>query len=215
MLRIYTKLTAALVVTATILFASYALLAQSMESVPALYLTSYEQEASGDYAAALDALEAMPDEVHTEYVYRLRRGWLLYLAGAYEASLAAYEDAVEAAPDAIEPRLGLMLPQMALWRWQDAEQTAEAVLARDASNLTARRRLALVLFKLGRYAEAEQLHREVLRQYPADVEMQAGLGWALLMQGETARAGEVFRRVLRVSPDEATALAGLSEIVGG
>lgn len=182
------------------------------DEVSALYQRSYDREALGDYESALGALEALPRAERGSFIYQLRRGWLFYLLGRYEASIGAYEEAIATAPEALEARLGLMLPQMAARRWQDAEETGRAILALDPMNYLARRRLALALYNLGRYPEAEALYREVLAQYPADVEVLSGVAWSVYRQGDEAEALRLFRDVLHYSQNNASALEGLRTI---
>lgn len=183
----------------------------SAAQVPAAdaFQRSYDLEAQGLYAAALTALEqaAAP---RPSYLFALRRGWLLYLAARHDEAIVAYRQAIAAAPKAVESRLGLMLPQMALRRWQDALSTGEEILALDADNYLAASRRAFCLYNLGRFPQAESAYAGVLQLYPADVEMGAGLGWSLLKQGKKAAAAEQFRRVLSVAPVNGSARTGLA-----
>lgn len=199
----------------SVLFTSAGLLAQSSDDISAQYQRSYDSEALGQYQVALDALAEMPRLEHDTFIYQLRSGWLFYLLGRYESSIESYERAIELAPDAIESRLGLLLPQMALRLWLDAQQTAESILVVDPLNYLARRRLALILFSLGRYDEAEQLYRAVFEQYPSDVEVLSGLAWSLLRQSDEESAAELFGQVLHVSPNQSSAMEGLREISAG
>ena len=180
----------------------------SAESAPDLYQRSYEREALNDTVGALNYLEELPAAARRGYVYQYRRAWLLYSLGRHEESVQAYGQAVAAAPQSIEAPAAMLLPQMALRRWKDAEATARGVLKRDPKNALARRRLAWTLFNLGRYAEATELYREVFAEYPSDVEMHAGLGWALLKSGDKAAAKKAFAAVLRVAPRNSAALTG-------
>jgi tetratricopeptide (TPR) repeat protein len=189
-----------------------AAVAQSEAEVSALYQRSYDREALGDYGSALDALTAMPRAEQGGFIHQLRRGWLLYLLGRYEESIAAYEAAVRTAPEALEAKLGLMLPQMAVRRWQDAERTGREVLEVDALSFLARRRVALALYNLGRYAEAEALYREVLVQYPSDVEVLSGVAWSRYQQGDVEEARRLFREVLHYSQNNASAIEGLRAV---
>lgn len=178
------------------------------ETAPELYQRSYEREALDDAAGALDYLERLPASARQGYVYLYRRAWLLYSLGRHEESSAAYAQAATAAPASVEAPVAMLLPQMALRRWKDAEATARAVLERDPRNALARRRLAWTLYNLGRYREAATLYQEVLSEYPSDVEMGAGLGWALLKAGDRARARAAFSAVLAVAPRSSVALDG-------
>ncbi|MGM0576715.1 MAG: tetratricopeptide repeat protein [Myxococcota bacterium] len=174
-----------------------------------LFQQSYDQESAGRPADALETLERIEGEARDTYVFDLRRAWLLYRTGKHEESVKAYEAAVKRHPRAVEPRLGKMLPQMAMRRWLDAEKTAEAVLERDADNYLATSRLAFIRYSLGRYEKAAETYREVLALYPSDVEMKAGLGWSLLEQGRAADAAKRFEEILAVAPRHQGARKGL------
>lgn len=183
-------------------------LCASAQGVPQLYQASYELESAKQYDAALGVLEKMPEAEQETYAFRLRLGWLSYLAGRHGPAVEAYRAAVRLAPDAVEPRLGLMLPLMALRRWQDTEKVAQEVLRRDPGSYLAQSRLAWALYNLGRYAEAEARYRKVVAAYPADVDMRSGLGWSLLKQGKRAEAAAAFKAALHLSPRLASALEG-------
>jgi tetratricopeptide (TPR) repeat protein len=178
------------------------------------YQASNDLEVAGQYREALEAMDGVAAADRGEYTYHLRCGWLHYLSGDHRASVAAYGRAVVAQPRAVEPRLGLMLPQMALHLWRDAEQTAGDTLALDPKNYLAGSRRAWALYNLGRYDEAEVAYRRVLELYPADVDMRSGLGWCLLKLDRPVDAATQFRTVLRVAPTDPTALEGLANSGG-
>lgn len=179
---------------------------------PGAYTKSYTLETQGRPRKALGALDAVSTAGKKTYFYNLRRAWLLYSSGDYQASIKSYRKASSLAPKAIEPLLGMMLPQMALRLWSDTADTARKVLRLDPKNYLARSRLAYSLYNLGRYADAEAAYRAVLEGYPGDIEMKAGLGWALLKQGKTAEAVRVFDAILAVAPAHASANTGARAI---
>ena len=172
---------------------------------------SYDAEARGDLRQSLASLEALPEADRDPYLFHLRRGWLRYGLGAHEDAVASYTAAVAAAPAALEPKLGLMLPLLALRRWTEAAAVADQVLAVDPRSTLARSRKAWCAYNLGRFAEAEAGYRAVLADYPSDVELRTGLGWSLQLQGRSAEAAAEFRRVLAVAPRATSAFQGLSE----
>lgn len=189
---------------------SVALSAGHAEANPEIWRRSYALEAQGDTRGALTALESLPADAQRTYLYSLRRGWLLYSAGRYDESVAAYQQASQVSRNAIEPRVGELLPLLALRRWQDAEQLAREVLRMDSDNYLATRRLALALYNLGRFDAAKAAYQSVLERYPGDLEMLTGVGWCELRRGHRSEAAEAFRAVLAVSPDDANATAGLT-----
>lgn len=182
----------------------------SAHADPTAWRRSYALEARGDSRGALAALDAMPSAERAGYVYTLRRAWLLYLAGRHDESVNAYRAASSSAPRAVEPRVGELLPLMAMRRWQETEQRAREVLRLDADNYLASRRLALALYQLGRFDDARAMYQQVSERYPGDLEMVTGSAWCDLRRGRRDQAATAFRTVLAVSPDDATATAGLT-----
>lgn len=172
------------------------------------YQDSYDLEAGGKLEEALVALRGVPTGEQGTYVFALRKAWLNHTTGRYDAAIKGYQEAMGLAPSAVEPKLGIMLPQMALRRWLDVEKSAQAVLGVDAKSYLGTSRLAFALYNLGRYAEAEKQYRAILVAYPSDVEMRAGLAWSLLQRGERSAAAKEFSNVLGVAPRHASAAAG-------
>ena len=133
---------------------------------------------------------------------------MLYLLGRHWDSIEAYRAAIKLEPKAVEPRLGLMLPEMALLLWLDAIATGKTVVELDPLNYLANSRMAWANYSLGRYAQAERLYRTLLGAYPSDYEMRAGLGWSLLKQGKYGAAASEFDAVLTIVPDYLAAQEG-------
>ena len=172
------------------------------------YRASYQHEAQGKYAKALSDIDGLSKGERKSYVYQLRRGWLLYLLGRHWDSIEAYRAAIKLRPKAVEPRLGLMLPEMALLMWLDALETGNGVLKLDPLNYLANSRMAWANYSLGRFDKAEALYRKLVDAYPSDVEMRTGLGWSLLKQGRYTSALSEFDAVLKLSPDYTVAAEG-------
>ena len=206
-MKMNSRLAISCLVLVVLAFATTAAPARA-EDAPAAYQQSYDLEADSKLQESLAALERVPSAQQT-YVYQYRRGWLLYLLGRHAEAVESYERAIAAAPSAIEPRLGVMLPQLALRRWLDVEKVAVEVLRRDPMNYLAGSRLAWAYYNLGRWADAAAMYRRVLVAYPSEVDMRAGLGWSLLKQGKAAEAAVELRQVLEVAPRHKTAKEGL------
>ncbi len=176
-----------------------------------LYRQSYAAEARGDYNLAYDALTRLGPAGGT-YVAWLRKGWLHYLAGHHAQAAEAYQRAIALQPGAVEPRLGALLPLMALRRWQDAERIGEEALALAPNDFTALSRLAWIHYNQARYAEAEPLYRRALAAYPASADVRTGHAWTLLKLGRHKEAREAFEAVLAYAPDQANAHLGLGQV---
>ena len=175
-----------------------------------IWQRSYDLEAQGEHAASLAALNELPEESKTGYLFLVRRAWLLHLSARYQEAVGAYRQAIEAAPKAVEPREGILAPLIALHRFQDAEAEAQAALRLDKDNHSVSRSLAWALYNLGRFDNAERVYRRILELHPSDLTMQAGVGWCLLRRGRPAEAEAEFREVLRVAPENASARTGLA-----
>jgi tetratricopeptide (TPR) repeat protein len=176
-----------------------------------LYRQSYAAETRGDYSSALDLMERL-GPAGGGYVGVLRKGWLHYLAGRHAPSASAYQRAGALEPAAVEPRLGAMLPLMALRRWKDAQKAGEEVLLLSPNDFTATSRLAWIHFSQAQYAEAEAHYRRAVTAYPASAEMRTGLGWTLLKLGRGKEARAAFEQVLAFAPDQLSAREGLGQV---
>jgi tetratricopeptide (TPR) repeat protein len=195
----------------TLLFLTVAAWPAAAQSDPELYRQSYALEAKLDFAGALKAMDALSTKA-PDYVASLRRGWLLYLLGRYAESSTAYGKAISLEPKAVEPKLGAMLPAMALRRWKEAERLGTEVLAQSPGEFLALSRLAFIHFEQARWAKAEAFYAQALALFPSNVEMRSGLAWSQQRQGRTDEARAGFRRVLEVAPDSVSALEGLAEV---
>jgi tetratricopeptide (TPR) repeat protein len=182
---------------------------ERVASASRVWRASYAAEAAGQFQVAVTALTELPPEQRDGYLASFRRGWLLYCLKQHDESVAAYKRAVMAEPQSIEARLGILLPLMALARWNDVAVLAEDVLKRDPENYLARQRLAFAKFSSEHFPEAEAGYRRLVTQYPSDIEMRGALGWVLFRMGKKQEAVSLFEQVLEVSPDNVSATAGL------
>ena len=170
---------------------------------------SYDLEAAGKLKESLAALEQTPLPHKDTYLGWARRGWLQYRLGLHIESVDSYRKAIALAPQSIEPRLGIMLPQLALHRWADAEGTAKEVLKVDPASYLGTLRLAFVYYNQHRYAESAVLYRKLRDLYPSDTDVRSGLAWGLLKSGKKPEAAHEFEDLLAINPRLATAREGL------
>jgi len=181
------------------------------QTVPELYRQSYALEAKGDVAGALKAMDGIAAKGVSDYTATLRRAWLLYREGRYTESSATYGRAIALQPKAVEPKLGAMLPAMALRRWKDAEALGEQVLKQSPGEYLALSRVAFIHYQQNRWDDAERYYLQALTLFPSNVEMRLGLAWTQLKQGKKAEARAGFEGVLQVAPDSTSAMEGLAE----
>ena len=182
------------------------------KKIAAWFASSFQHEIRADYRAALKdvlkILKAKPDH----YIANLRAGWLYYLQGKYAESVVHYRKTTKLAPSAIEPRLGLMMPLMAMKDWKSTEITALEVLQTDNRNYLSVSRLAYVLFQQGRYTDAAKAYARLVDWYPGELDMKLGLAWSYLKMGKYKTAETLFREVLAVRKTDTGALSGLDMI---
>ena len=181
------------------------------EIIPSLFQESYILEAKGKHKEALKKAEEVLKHDPNEYVAQLRVGWLLYLDEEYTESVIAYRKVVAMKPSAIEPKLGLMLPLMALRSHSEAIKVAQKILRVDPQNYLARSRMAFCLYLMGRYEKAGREYEKLLVLYPSDVEMMAGLGWSQLKKGKKEDARSTFTRLLHIAPNHVIGKDGFSK----
>lgn len=171
--------------------------------------SSYSLEYYGKYADAYALGEKLTAENPKEYFYALRAGWLAYLAGKYSRSLDLYQNALLLKSDALEPRLGQLMPLLALGKYKQVEMTALAVLRTDPKNYTARIKLAYALYLAGDFSRSEKHYADIEADFPSDATVLMGLGWAQLKQGKKSAAQQQFSRVKIIFPDNKYADEGL------
>jgi len=148
------------------------------------YLSSYQQEQSKNYAAAITSLTDVPDS----YLLELRLGWLYYLKGSYSSAITHYQAAIKREPDSIEARLGYLLPLLALGKHQDVHTVARFVLAIDGENYLANLRLAYSLRMNMKNDQALDILGRMAKRYPTDtsVLIEQALNYTAMNQRETA-----------------------------
>lgn len=171
--------------------------------------SSYSLEYYGKYADAYALGEKLTAGNPKEYFFALRAGWLAYLAGKYSRSLDLYQNALLLKSDSLEPRLGQLLPLLALGKYKQLEMTALAILRSDPKNYTARIKLAYALYLAGEFSRSEKQYAELEADFPSDATVLMGLGWAQLKQGKKSPAQQQFNRVKTMFPENKYADEGL------
>ena len=173
------------------------------------FSTSVELETKGKYQDALDALLKVTDQRKSSYMYHLRKGWLLYLLGKYDDSIAAYKKAIAKDSGSLEAKLGIIPPQLAARKWVDAERAALEVLKLDPRNYLGLSRLAYAYYNLTRFSDAAKAYKKVLDLYPGDVDMRSGYAWALFKHGKYEAAKKEFKHILEFAPKHSASLQGI------
>jgi tetratricopeptide (TPR) repeat protein len=178
-----------------------ALLAASVASAqPDPWSESYRLEYLGKHADALALIEPIANRQPVNEFAIMRSAWLLHLQGKYAEAEKRYQRAAEVNPRSLEARLGMMLPQMALYRWNDAIQSGKKVLADSPWNYTAHVRIMISEEALSRWEDLAKHAAEVSARYPADATVLVYWARAEAALKRTRKAKELYAHVLERVP---------------
>ncbi len=161
---------------------------------------SYRHEYVGKFAEALALIEPIANRQPTNEFAIMRSAWLLHLQGKYVEAEKRYLRAAEVNPRSLEAKLGVMLPQMALYRWNDAIQSGRKVLADSPWNYTAHIRIMVCEEALSRWEDLAKHAAEVSARFPADATSLVYWARAEAAQKRTRKAKELFAQVLERVP---------------
>ncbi len=172
-----------------------------------LFANSYKLESEKRYDAAAQAIAGLA-EGGNEFA-RLRLGWLAYLAGKYNDSIAHYNRLLQVNPNSMDGRLGVTLPLLAQRRWQDAAAQARHVLQLSPWDYTAHIRLMATEEALKQWQVLETHASTVAAAYPSDATALVYLARARAWQRNVAGARQAYAQVLERYPTHEEARAFL------
>ena len=172
---------------------------------------SYEREAAGDYDGAVEALAPIVEARPEDDFAVLRRAWLRYLGGDYNASIREYRRALELNGRSLEAMLGLTLPLLAQQRWREAAAQAQTVLEIAPGNYYAHVRLMAAEEGLRQWSVLASHAADVSALYPSDATVLVYLARARAWQGNVAAARAAYERVLERIPGHEEAEAYLRD----
>jgi tetratricopeptide (TPR) repeat protein len=176
--------------------------APSSQADTIAFSKSYDLERSGDYRGAIAALE--PVSRKQAYLAEYRLGWLHYLTGDHVAARQHYQAAMRASPKAIEPRLGYILPCLAMNRYDEVEAMARTIVGMDPNHYTAGLRLAYALRMQRKHRPARDVLTPMLLLYPTDVSL---LTEQMInsVNLQSSDLEELCQRILAIDPKNALA----------
>jgi tetratricopeptide (TPR) repeat protein len=163
---------------------------------------SYDLERSGDYKGAITALESVSRK--SGYLLEYRLGWLHYLAADHMNARQHYQSAMRISPKSIEPRLGYILPCLAMNRYDEVETMARTILSMDPNHYTGGVRLAYALRMQRKHRPARDVLTPMLLLYPTDVSLlsEQMINAYNLQSNDLA---ELCERILAIDPKNALA----------
>jgi len=158
---------------------------------------SYRLEAIGRYA---DAAAQIEGQVRNGEYAQIRHAWLLYLQGRFEESIAGYKRAGTMNPRSIDAHLGVTLPLMAQWKWQEAAEVTRALLSKAPGNYAATVRLLVIEEALKQWRPMAEDAAQMAARYPSDATAWVYLARAEAWQNNVDRARDAYQRVLQIVP---------------
>jgi len=192
---------------AVVMLMSVVVVAQDNASQQAAFLTSYQLEAKGDYAKAVDALKSSYNDT---YETNMRLGWLCYMGGQLAESVTYYKKATDAQPYSIEAKFGVVLPLAAMGNWDQVVARYKDILQIDAEQITALYRLGLIFYNRSDFENAKSNFERVVNLYPMDYSSTLMLAWTYTELKKPVEAKVLFNKVLLLSPSDKSATAGLA-----
>lgn len=190
-----------------VIITTTSLCGQDYRALEKAFGESYQLEASGDYAGAIEKLQRVYRE--ESYELNLRLGWLSYLSGNFTVSSAYYEKAVALQPFSLEARFGYVYPLSAAGKWNLVKEQYLKMLEIDPMNSTVNYRLGLILYNSEDYPSALKYFEKVVNAYPFDYDGTIMYAWTHFKLGKLREAGILFNKALLMSPGDASANEGL------
>lgn len=169
---------------------------------------SYELEANGDFKLAADEIKNFYKK--DSYEMNLRLGWLNYMAGNFNESMAFYKKTLELMPYADEPKFGIIFPLSALGRWDEVIEMYKKILENSAHNTKAMYYLGTIYYNRLEFDKSLSLFKEIVDLYPFDYDGLLMYAWTNLKLGNKKEAKELFQKVLLNKPNDASASEGLT-----
>ncbi|NPA33848.1 MAG: tetratricopeptide repeat protein [Chlorobi bacterium] len=179
----------------------------SIEQIIEAFKKSYEAEKEGNYSQAIKYLQEVYDE--NSYPINLRLGWLSYMLGQFQQSIAYYNKAISLMPYSIEAKFGIIYPLYALGRIDEVIKQYKEILKIDPNNYRALYYLGSIYFNQGKYLEAYDLFKKLVNLYPFDYDAVIMLAWTSYYLKKYKEAKALFETALMNNPYSESAKQGL------
>ena len=178
----------------TLLFCNISYAQYSFSEIQDAFNESYQLEASGDFKEAADKIK----EIYKEDTYEsnLRLGWLNYMAGNFNESIAFYQKSIELMPFAEEPKFGYVFPLSALGRWDEVITVYTQILENSSNNTKALYYLGTIYYNRKQYDKALTYFKRMTDLYPFDYDGLYMYAWSNLQLGRKKEAKMLFQKAL-------------------
>ncbi len=169
---------------------------------------SYELEAQGDFKLAANEIKVLYEE--ESYEMNLRLGWLNYMAGNFNESIAFYKKAMELMPYADETKFGYIFPLTALGSWDEVIGVYNVILENSPHNTKAMYYLGTIYYNRSQFDKAISHFKQIVDLYPFDYDGLLMYAWTNLKLGNKKEAKDLFQKVLLNKPNDTSAMEGLA-----
>ncbi len=191
-----------------ILFGPFAFAQVNFSTIQEAFSKSYVLETQGNYKSAADQIKGVYQE--SSYEINLRLGWLNYMAGNFNESIAFYKKSMALMPYADEPKFGYIYPLSALGNWDKVIGVYDEILANSPHNTKAMYYLGIIYYNRRQFDKAIQNFKQIVDLYPFDYDGLLMYAWSNIQLGKKKDAKILFQKVLLNTPKDASALEGLT-----
>ncbi len=171
------------------------------------FAKSYELEAKGDFKGAASVIKTTYNE--DSYEFNLRLGWLNYMAGNFNESIAFYKKTMELMPYADEAKFGYIFPLSALGKWDEVISVYSQILENSSHNTKAMYYLGSIYYNRKQYDKALSYFKQLVDLYPFDFDGLYMYAWTNLQLGNKKEAKILFQKALLHKPNDIPAQEGL------
>ena len=183
---------------------------QNTDAIRAAFSNSYTYENKADYTKAIEELKKVYKD--DSYEINVRLGWLNYMSELFKESITYYQKAMKLMPLSIEAKLGYVLPQSSIGKWDVVKDIYEEILKTDPMNSTVNYRMGMIYYGKQDYNNAYKYFEKVVNLYPFDYDSNLYFAWTNLKLNKSKEAKVLFNKVLLIKPNDSSALEGLGII---
>ncbi len=181
------------------------------DKVSISYQDSYKYEKAGNYLDAIRSVVPVYKAYPETYTINLRLGWLFYLLGKYNDSVAYYKQAEKLAPSSLEVKNGLAMVYLAKEKWEQAEEKCTQALTIDYYNYYGNMYLISTYKGQQKYQECLAVAQKMLYILPTNTTFLNELAIAYYNLDQTEDAFRVFNSVLILDPENVKAKGYLAK----
>ena len=199
----------ALILGFFVLLVNPTILAQSnFLNVQEAFKKSYSLEAEGNFMSAANQIKMVYEK--NSYEANLRLGWLNYMGGNFNESIAFYKKAIALMPYADEAKFGYIFPLSALGHWDEVILLYDKILENSPHNTKALYYLGTIYYNRAQYDKAIKYYKQIVDLYPFDYDGVLMYGWSSLKIGMKKEAKMLFQKALLSRPGDSSASKGFA-----